>query len=117
MSSRRESCGVIPIEANRRPPRSLGKLASRSSTVRCVWSETSPMGFGTGPREAGSDPHQLRRNHSSCVCVCVFLLYSIQLGGQRSPLSTTAHLGLPSTQLKFFMVVVRRGKEKGGENN
>ena len=25
-----------------------------------------------------------------CVCVCVFLLYSVQLGGQRSPLSTTA---------------------------
>jgi len=24
------------------------------------------------------------------VCVYVFLLYSIQLGGQRSPLSTTA---------------------------
>ena len=24
------------------------------------------------------------------VCVCVFLLYSVQLGGQRSPLSTTA---------------------------
>ena len=27
----------------------------------------------------------------TCVCVCVYLLYSVQLGGQRSPLSTTSY--------------------------
>ena len=37
----------------------------------------------------------------ACVCVCVILLYSFQLGGQRSPLSTTGHVGLPSTQLNY----------------
>ena len=30
--------------------------------------------------------------HPRLVCVCVFLLYSVQLGGQRSPLSTTWEL-------------------------
>ena len=36
-----------------------------------------------------------------CVCVCVVLLYSHQLGGQRSPLSTTGRGGFPSTHLNY----------------
>ena len=51
----------------------------------------SPQDDGGGRNADGDD---LTR-----VCVCVFLLYSVQLGGQRSPLSTTGHFGFPSTQL------------------
>ena len=51
------------------------------------------------------------------MCVCVFLLYSVQLGGQRSPLSTTRieSFGLSSTQLTIFRNPegkVRKGEEK-----
>jgi len=63
-----------------------------------------------------------------CVCVCVILLYSVQLGGQRSPLSTTGHVGFPSTQLNYnqsprghpggqrkkLFVTRRRGRARSG---
>ena len=53
------------------------------------------------------------------MCVCVFLLYSYQLGGQGSPLSTTEYL-LSSTQLNYNQLsigtpsekVKRKGKEQ-----
>ena len=52
------------------------------------------------------------------VCVCVLLLYSVQLGGQRSPLSTTGNFD-PSTQLNYNQSLVgdtRKGRrKKGGE--
>ena len=40
----------------------------------------------------GGEMRVLPEEKHVCVCVCVFLLYSVQLGGQRSPLSTTALL-------------------------
>ena len=52
------------------------------------------------------------------VCVCVFLLYSHQLGGQRSPLSTTSGGNfVPSTQLTIIKTSneVPGGEEKKGE--
>jgi len=55
-----------------------------------VPSETVNLGaslFKLGTDRLGSNPAQ---NLTSHVCVCVFLLYSVQLEGQRSPLSTTA---------------------------
>ena len=55
---------------------------------------------------------------STCVCVCVLLLYSVQLGSQRSPLSTTGNFD-PSTQLNYNQSLVgdtRKGRrKKGGE--
>ena len=39
------------------------------------------------------------------MCVCVVLLYSYQLGGQGSPLSTTEYL-LSSTQLSYNQLSV-----------
>ena len=46
-----------------------------------------------------------------CVCVCVVLLYSYQLGGQGSPLSTTEYL-LSSTQLSYNQLSVGTPSEK-----
>ena len=41
---------------------------------------------------------------ATCVCVCVHLLYSHQLGSQRSPLSTTSGGNfVPSTQLTLVV--------------
>ena len=45
------------------------------------------------------------------VCVCVVLLYSYQLGGQGSPLSTTEYL-LSSTQLNYNQLSVGTPSEK-----
>ena len=62
--------------------------------------------------------HPDRPDPSHHMCVCVHLLYSHQLGGQRSPLNTTTGGNfVPSTQLNYSPTEGRnwRGALEGGK--